>query len=110
MLTIKHITLSGIENIYQAFDVSFAPAEVPEGQSVRSKHGGGTLMFMSPTRHAEGTSVFQQINLSGGTVFVMNDHGKTVSRYDLGASDVPHGVDPHTLHSPYPETGEKVPG
>jgi hypothetical protein len=27
--------------------------------------------------------------LTGGTIFVMNEQGKTVSRYDLGASPVP---------------------
>lgn len=34
-----------------------------------------------------------ELPLTGGTVFVMNDNGKTVGRYDLGASMIPLEAD-----------------
>ena len=77
MLTVKHISLSGIETIYPASSVEFRPAATkdcaPASDSV--------LAFTE--QH------YVVAELTGGTVFVMNEHGKTVSRYDLGASMVP---------------------
>lgn len=85
MLTVKHITISGEETIKEATAVRFAPAPTqaigPDDISV------SYVMYQSP-HLADGV----EIAVSGGTVFVMNSAGKTVSRYDLGASMIPLGI------------------
>lgn len=85
MLTIKHISLSGREVHYLGHEVEFMPtqrnAETKTRSPIESAHSGGTVTVLRETR--------VPIALEGGTVFVMNDLGKTVSRYDLGASDIP---------------------
>ncbi len=75
MLTVKHIRLSGEEDIYQSATVRYSPGED------KSTHGFPASVFLDLGEP-----------LTGGTVFVMGDSGKTVARYDLGASMVPLGV------------------
>lgn len=74
MLTVKQIHLSGLETIRLAKQVEYEPnGRVTPGQRevwVTLPNGDGEV-------------------LAGGTVFVMNDLGKTVTRYDMGASQVP---------------------
>ena len=74
MLTVKHVRLSGQEDLYQSVTVWYSPIEnqTPDGRPAMI-----TMDLGDP--------------LTGGTVFVMNDAGKTVARYDLGASMVPVG-------------------
>lgn len=103
MLTVKHITLSGAETLYQAYEVSFQPtdaeSQVKRRSPIESRHVGGTLHLTKPTM-SPGELGTYDFGIQGGTVFVMNDKGATVSRYDLGASEVPHGADALTLHHP----------
>jgi hypothetical protein len=74
MFTVKHIHLDGSEEIHETEKVRFTPA-------------GSDL---SPTTSsAPDTLWIDSGPLTGGTLFVMNASGKTVSRYDLGASFVP---------------------
>lgn len=84
MFVLKHIHADGREDIIQSDNVRFDPG-VPTWQSEDGKCGAtGT----PPTLWiAERGFVTQP--LTGGTVFVMNENGKTVARYDLGASPVP---------------------
>jgi hypothetical protein len=77
MLTVKHISLSGDEVLYQAHECTFSPA-TDDGLCPNTVWVGGD----------------DKTPLTGGTVFVMNDNGKTVARYDLGASQIPLGADP----------------
>lgn len=95
MLTVKQITLSGIEFLWEAVNVQFMPAIRPDGK-VAGPHEGGSG-YEPAAVHFNQSGGGDQIKIGGGTVFVMNDHGKTVSRYDLGASEVPlvAGIDPH---------------
>lgn len=83
MFTIKHISLRGEERILQTATVRFEPGESAfVSADGRSGHSGtpATVWIAGSTG---------EVPLTGGTIFVMNDNGKTVSRYDLGASPVP---------------------
>lgn len=80
MFTIKHIKVLGDEEIIQVETVRFEP-----GMPGFISQDGKTGQTGTPP-----TVWVGERPLSGGTVFVMNDMGKTVSRYDLGASPVPY--------------------
>jgi len=85
MFTVKHIGMLGDEAIYPADKVTFLPVKAQE-----MTQAGESLPKPVPKIVLDGIT-----ELCGGTVFVMNDKGRTVSRYDLGASPVPimPGVD-----------------
>lgn len=76
MMTIKHITLGGEEFIYPTTHVNYVTASGLTSDNVKD----AVWRYDNDGRaHA----------LHDGTIFVMNEHGKTVSRYDLGTSMVP---------------------
>lgn len=76
MLTIKHITPMGNENVFEAHDVSYAPS--PSNIALVGRHPStGTLFYTTAPQ-----SVSQEI--CDGTAYVMNDNGKTVARYEMG--------------------------
>jgi hypothetical protein len=79
MFTIKHIHLDGSEEIHEAKSVRFSPSNIER------------LMTLAgdPNEPHPDTLWVDGSPLTGGTAFVMNEAGKTVSRYDLGASNVP---------------------
>ena len=79
MLAVKHIQLSGHEEIYLTNRVSYEPNFMPTNTAGVS---GRPYVWL------DGADKPSQ-QLDGGTVFVMNEMGKTVTRYDLGASMVP---------------------
>lgn len=79
MMTVKHITLSGEEFIYPTTHVNYVPGGHPPSLN-GSEAPPETLWIYGHDDRAR--------PLTGGTCFVMNEHGKTVSRYDLGASMV----------------------
>lgn len=83
MLTVKHITLSGAEYLYEALTVRFEPGRpgFDNGHTGQSATPD-TLWIRSEVAPDEQP-------ITGGTVFAMNRFGKTVARYDLGASPVP---------------------
>lgn len=80
MMTVKHITLSGEEFLYPTTSVNYTPGRdnLPPASS-----DPATLWIYDADDRAK--------PLTGGTCFVMNEHGKTVARYDIGASMVPMG-------------------
>jgi hypothetical protein len=80
MMTIKHMTLSGEEFIYPTSHVNLVPAAARE-----KPEGGPTPADILWRYDADGRSH----PIHSGTCFVMNDHGKTVARYDLSATNVP---------------------
>lgn len=67
--TVKHIQESGHEDIYPAAKVSYQPTIGNWFSSCFIDDGTGSSLQ----------------KIYGGTVFVMNEQGKTVSRYDLCA-------------------------
>lgn len=80
MFTIKQISISGEECIFRATAVRYTPG----GYRDPSMASGTPPPSATPA-----TVWIDERPLTGGTVFVMNEAGKTVSRYDLGASPVP---------------------
>lgn len=77
MLTVKH-AVNGMETIYSAphgvrYDGPFALNGSSEGPMV-------SILALDGI----------ELGLSGGTVYVMNDHGSTVGTYKLGAPAI-HG-------------------
>lgn len=77
MLTVKHITLSGEEFIYATTHVNYVPGRAKAPQLSED----GLWIYEGADERAR--------ELSGGTIFVMNERGSTVARYDLGVSMVP---------------------
>lgn len=96
MMTIKHITLSGEEFIYATTHVNLVPVAARE-----KPVGGPTTSDIVWHYDADGRSH----PLQGGTVFVMNEHGKTVARYDIGASMVSLGMTAAEAMAQTPERG-----
>lgn len=78
MLTVKHIEPSGHESIHPAVRVSFQPRAQLEDKSWAAQ-----CVFID-------TPKMETIALgSWGAIYVMNDAGKTVAKYDLGGWETP---------------------
>jgi hypothetical protein len=77
MFTVKHISIDGSENLIAAKDVRYDPGISASG-TAPDQDGRPTAVYLDGAPYG------------GGTFFVMNASGKTVARYDLGASPVPH--------------------
>lgn len=80
MMTVKHITISGEEFVYPTTHVNFVPGSVQDKEPGKPAPRDAVWYYNADGKASQ---------LIGGTVFVMNDHGKTVARYDIGASTVP---------------------
>lgn len=91
MLTAKHISLNGSERVFEVASFRFEPGHEMFGQQGQSGTPPTIWVRYEPSQ--------DESPVTGGTVFLMNSGGKTVARYDLGASPVPNiiGVnsDPH---------------
>jgi len=87
MFTVKHISPSGNESLYSAYEVEFIPSEQAAQCFTRSPieaaHQGGSLCLTKLVKNPGEIGTYT-LGLEKGTVFVMNEHGKTVSRFDLG--------------------------
>lgn len=81
MFTIRHIHLAGDENIFSVNAMRFSPGT--ESVGLQNQSGTPPTLWISDDDHTAEWPV------TGGTVFVMNASGKTVARYDLGASPIP---------------------
>lgn len=68
MLTVRHIALSGHETILETKRVATEPS---------LKVGGGPPVFFY---EAAG----EMVGLTSGVVYVMNEAGRTIAKYDLG--------------------------
>jgi hypothetical protein len=72
MLTVKYIDLQGNETVFATQEVRYVPNDGIES--------GGHVWFDRPDGKAEGVLA----GVSCGSVFVMNEAGKTVATYRLG--------------------------
>lgn len=94
MFTVKHISIDGRENLIAAESVKYDPGAASFGSTEPGaicSSGRPKALYIDGAPH------------HGGTFFVMNANGKTVARYDLGASPVPHigGIEePRTWREP----------
>lgn len=84
MITVKHIGGDGIERVFAALVVeykSYGLGDLPvcaQGYSQST----GRVMFVVPQSHTIGGDRTEYVY--DGSVYVMNEVGKTVAKYDLG--------------------------
>lgn len=77
MFTIKHVSVSGGETLYSTDEVTYSPQQ---GSYVGSQLAG--RVYSPATVWYRDAKDLKP--LTGGTAYVMNDNGATVSKYDLG--------------------------
>lgn len=80
MLTVKHISNVYVETVYEACRVTFDP-----GWQMAAAKGDPAPTERVHINGPDGPSS----PLETGTVYVMNDKGATVSKYDLNAGNAP---------------------
>jgi len=86
MLTVKHMEVSGHENIYPAARVSYQPRHQRKAETMGEPDTVAACVFID-------TPKGDTIPLgSFGTFYVMNEAGKTVAKYDLGGWPGPTAV------------------
>lgn len=78
MLTIKHCTPLGNEAIYETPEATFSPYGSPTDTDHSTTPLTGSVWYVRTGAGGE------LIELRSGTVYVMNDAGSTVAKYDLG--------------------------
>jgi hypothetical protein len=88
MFTIRHMTPTGSEALHEAQSVSFTPIEpAPLGQpALTAQHQLGSLWLTPPDPNAP------LVELRDGQVYVMNETGSTVAKYDLGGWKYPSSI------------------
>lgn len=86
MLTIKNITPLGSELLVQAKDAHYSPGEANGGRE-GYQPTIGSIWY--------GNEAGDWLQIRDGMVYVMNDKGSTVAKYDLGGWALPQseGVD-----------------
>lgn len=85
MFTLKHITPYGSESVHESAEVSYTPnaeiIDIPlvnnEGNTEAVWASSGTVWWRAEPSH-------ELVPINNGSVYVMNDAGSTVSRYNLG--------------------------
>lgn len=80
-MTAKHIAQSGEEFIYATTHVNYVPSYT---LGVGANTPPDTVWLYPSDAPAQ--------PLTGGTVYVMNEHGKTVGRYDMSGPVGPVGL------------------
>lgn len=78
MFTLKHVTPYGNEAIYETEEIMYTP---------RAEHLPHTNPALGPSTGQlwyTSRSTGERVDLNDGNVYVMNDHGSTVGKYDLG--------------------------
>jgi hypothetical protein len=83
MFTVKHLSHTGGETLYEATGVSFMSAEtilaeynsVPRAVDSKPPPPDDTVWVTTPKGEIQ--------SIIGGWVYVMNDHGATVAKYNL---------------------------
>jgi hypothetical protein len=80
MLTVKHIRFDGAETIDHAERAIFYPnADAPEQRNSPCPHWGGCITVVPPSG--------SHFDWRSGVVYVMNEAGSTVGKYDLGPAE-----------------------
>jgi hypothetical protein len=80
MLTVKHQDVNGIERVFPALDVTYDPHCCSSGEGPDCGPTSGMVSYSQPGRTPEGLAE----SIYRGWVFIMNEVGKTVAKYDLG--------------------------
>lgn len=84
MFTIKHLIRGGMEQLFQARSVVFVPRvdSKDRDESIPLSCGGDAHLYCTGVEGAE-------LYFQTGVVYVMNENGKTVGKYEL---DFQNGV------------------
>ena len=77
MFTIRHATPYGNETIIETDEISYCPHAEPEPRGSGFNSSTGTLWYQSHTTD-------QLVPIKDGQVYIMNEAGSTVAKYDLG--------------------------
>lgn len=85
MLTIKHVAISGDETVRQAMEVRLAHEPIPQDDQLTSADTHKARVYADLEDNAT-------VQIESGTVYVMNDAGATVSKYDLGGWRGPQAI------------------
>lgn len=80
MFTVKHVERDGFEGIVQAMDVTFHPGRDCHGEDLG--HIAEFVAFGVPGPNA-GARLDGVVRYGTGTIYVMNEAGKTVGCYHL---------------------------
>lgn len=90
MFTLKHTTPMGNDTLISAAEVCYSPHPEPKalpcGDDEIGKFGPVTGSVWYLRQFVPGESTIEIMN---GIVYVMNDKGSTVAKYDLGGWSVP---------------------
>lgn len=89
MFTVKQIAIGGDERVWETDHVNFTPEGVAMDREVVRAAKAGAPTGTDTRACVDFASAGEHWEIKDGTVFVMNSHGATVSRWDLGASPVP---------------------
>ncbi len=82
MFTIKHLDPLGNEALYSATEVTHSSYDIPKPYSPTETGQAFSDLTGSVWYHRPNDNEF--IELRSGMVYVMNEHGSTVAKYDLG--------------------------
>ena len=91
MLTVKHQDTDGTEVIFSVYEAKYSPNGPGSTESAGATPNNGYVRFTYPMRpnvHAEDKGILESVYR--GKVYIMNDVGKTVAKYDLGGWPVVH--------------------
>jgi len=99
MLTVKYQDVDGTEMVFPVYEASYDPRM---GSSGSPSHRGcqGEVRFHHPSRpNAQKDDDLYRfggtlVSVCRGVVYLMNDAGKTVAKYDLGGQKLPCGESP----------------
>lgn len=83
MFTVKHLSHTGGETLHEATGVSFMSGETILAEYNRSVHTTGSKAPPPDDVVWVTTPKGEIQSILGGWVYVMNDHGATVAKYNL---------------------------
>jgi hypothetical protein len=89
MLTVKHMEITGHENIYPAVRVSYQPRQRADGSAYDAQDPNASSDDIAACVFIDTPKGDTVCLGSWGAFYVMNDAGKTVAKYDLGGWPVP---------------------
>jgi len=77
MLTVKQVRFDGAETVDVAERVIYYPSDRADMRGTPTPYAGGAIALVK-------AGVADEIMFCDGNIYVMNDHGATVAKYDLG--------------------------
>jgi hypothetical protein len=85
MLTVKHQDTDGTEVVFPVYEAKYSPNGPASTDSMGLSPNNGYVRFTYPSRpnvQSEDRGILESVYR--GNVYIMNEAGKTVAKYDLG--------------------------